>query len=650
LGTKTFGPALNENDFPSYVYLVRANGIYIQKCICSERAMGRIKRLAAFKNPDFYKAQAMRLPTYQKPRVICTAVETDEYICLPRGLESDLLKLLESCNSSVTVDNKTKTGRQINVSFTGILRDEQAAAAQALLAHHNGVLSATTAFGKTVTAAYLIANLKVSTLILVHTQALMNQWQRSLERFLCIDEQQSEQAKGRGRKKAFSPIGCLGGGKEQLSGLVDVAIIGSLVDDGEVKQLVRNYGLVIADECHHVPALRFETVLREVTAGHVYGLSATPIRQDGHHPIIFQQCGPIRYRVEAKEQSAARGFSHILIPRFTRFRKPYTAPENWPITEVYTALAESKIRNDLILHDVSEALRQNRTPLILTERVDHAKQLTAELQKDFPDAQIFFLSGQGTAKEKREKLDDLHNVSSDKPLAIVATGKYVGEGFDEPRLDTLFVAMPIAWKGTVSQYAGRLHRIYEGKHEVIVYDYVDIHVPVLERMYHKRLSAYAELGYSVQTAPVDTKQKVGAIFNQVSFLPVFTHDMEQAQKEILIVSPYISKGRVSQMKRLFWPAITKGAGAAIFTRPSEAFAENSRSKILTMLEELRTVGVKVILKERIHQKFAIIDRRIVWYGSINLLSYGKSEESMMRFENGEIAEELLMDLEKEISE
>lgn len=237
----------------------------------------------------------------------------------------------------------------------------------------------------------------------------------------------------------------------------------------------------------------------------------------------------------------------------------------------------------------------------------------------------------------------------DKPLAIVATGRYVGEGFDEQRLDTLFIAMPIAWKGTVSQYAGRLHRIYEGKREVTVYDYVDIHVPVLERMYQKRLSAYASLGYSIQASPMETTPKVGAIFDQSSFLPVLSHDMEQARKEILIVSPYLSKGRVSQVKRLFLPCIAKNkTDIIVFTRPPESFAEGSRFKIADLANELKSIGVKVIMRERIHQKFAIIDRRIVWYGSINLLSYGKSEETMMRFENGEIAEELLLSIEKDI--
>ena len=639
---------LTGKDFPQSVELVRANGIYLPKRGCSERALSRVKRLAAFKNPDFFKAQAMRLPIWNKPRIICTAWETGEYICLPRGLESDLTVLLKDAGVTVTIQDQAEAGRVIKVDFSGELREEQSKAAQALLSQPNGVLSATTAFGKTVTAAYLIADRKVNTLILVHTQALMSQWKAALERFLQIDEALPEMPKGRGRRKERSVIGCLGGGKDHLSGIIDIAIIGSLITDSEVKPLIRNYGMVIADECHHVPAVRFEMVLREVAARYVYGLTATPVRQDGHHPIIFQQCGPILHRVDAKEQAVVRGFSHILIPRFTRFRKPITAPENWPITDVYAALAESKTRNDLILHDVSQALRQKRTPLVLTERIDHARTMTKALQEAFPDTQIFFLSGQGTAKEKQNALTGLRQFPSDKQLAIVATGKYVGEGFDEPRLDTLFITMPIAWKGTVSQYAGRLHRIYEGKRDVIVHDYVDVHVPVLERMYHKRLAAYSTLGYSVQATPVDTDRKTAVIFNQQSFLPVLAHDLAQTKKEIVVVSPYLSKGRVSQMKRLFFPALGNRASVAIFTRPPESFSDSTRPRVADLVAELTAGGANVILKDRIHQKFAVIDRRVVWYGSINLLSYGKSEESMMRFENGEIAEELLLDIEREI--
>lgn len=579
-------PPLNAADFSHQVEVIRANGIYLSKRGCSERAIGRVKRLAAFKNPDFYKSQAMHLSTYNKPRIICTAWETEEYVCIPRGLETDLLNLIRRTGSTFTVKMMTESGCSIKVDFVGELYAEQKMAAEALLAHYNGVLSATTAFGKTVISAFIIASLKVNTLILVHTQALMNQWKTSLERFLQVDEPLSEQQRYMGRKKQLTQIGILGGGKNTIGGIIDIAIVGSLVDKGDAKPLVKEYGMVIVDECHHVPASRFETILREVTARYVYGLSATPIRQDGHHPIIFQQCGPIRYRVDAKEQSLVSGLSRILIPRMTRFRKPVTKPEPWPITDVYSALTESKTRNDMILQDVIHLLKGKGTPLILTERVDHAQMLAGELRKAFPDVHVFLLTGKGSSKDKQLVLSHLRNVSASESFAIVATGKYVGEGFDMPRLDTLFITMPIAWKGTVFQYAGRLNRIYEGKQEVVVYDYVDVHVPVLERMYYKRLAAYSTLGYRVRALPSEPDPKIGTIFNQQSYLTVLSRDIEEARKEILIASPYLSKGRVKQMKQLFLGPLLQGEDIVIFTRPPESFSNTSRQKVSDIIADL----------------------------------------------------------------
>lgn len=433
-----------------------------------------------------------------------------------------------------------------------------------------------------------------------------------------------------------------------MSGIIDVAIIGSLFDDGDVKPLVCDYGMVIIDECHHVSAVRFEIVLREVMAKYVYGLSATPTRQDGHHPIIFQQCGPIRYKADAKAQAVERGLTCTVIPRFTQFRKPYTASDNWHITEVYAAITENHSRNQLILNDVSAAISNGRTPLLLTERVNHGKHLAEELIRQHPDTQVLFLSGEGRAKEKRLLLESLREVPKDKPLAIVATGKYVGEGFDEPRLDTLFLTMPFAWKGTLSQYAGRLHRSYESKQDVIIYDYVDMHMPVLERMYHKRLSGYASLGYTAHVLLTETDRNVGTIFSRNNFFETFASDMEHANKEVLIVSPYLGKSQVVRMKRLFLVAIMHGAKVAVITRAPKSFTESAGEKAAELIETLENSGMKIICKETVHQRLAVIDCKTVWYGSINLLAYGKCEESIMRFENAEIAEALLSDLGNEL--
>jgi superfamily II DNA or RNA helicase len=667
-------PPLAGADFPRVVRLTRANGVYLPKLGCSERALGRAKRLAAFKNPEFFKLQAQRMSTFQKPRIICSAWETADYVGLPRGLEGDLRALIEGAGASVELEDLTEAGRPIKASFVGELKEDQAQAAQALLAETTGVLSAATAFGKTVIAAYLIGSLKDNALILVHTQALMAQWKAALERFLRVEEGEpaperperpenpEKRPKGRGRPKERPAIGRLGGGYDDLGGVIDIAIVASLVADGEVKPLVKDYGLTIADECHHAAAVGYEAVLREAASRRVYGLTATPIRLDGHHPIIFQQCGPVRHKVDAKEQAEARGFPHLLIPRFTRFRKPASAPEDWPMAQIYSALAESPLRNELIIDDASEALERGRTPLVLTERVEHAFNLAAALRERRPGLAVHLLCGRGTGKEKRDALEALRSHPADEPMAIVATGKYAGEGFDEPRLDALFVTMPISWKGTVSQYVGRLHRIREGKSDVWVHDYVDVHVPVLDRMYAKRLAAYHSQGYKVHPSPYGEGQRAAEIFNDKNILSVFAQDLETAKKEIFIVSPFVSDNRVRQTLVLLEPSLESGLPVTVLTRPPEEAGlpggpdlvvqggapegDPPGLRVSQLAKELANAGVKVLLRESIHQKFAIIDRRVVWYGSMNLLSYGKSEETMMRFESREIAEELLDEIGK----
>ena len=218
----------------------------------------------------------------------------------------------------------------------------------------------------------------------------------------------------------------------------------SLISENEVRELVKDYGMVIVDECHHVSAISFEQVLKAVNARYVYGLTATPTRQDGHHPIIHMQCGPIRYQVDAREQAQKRPFDHAVIPRFTAFAQPVTDEKPWSISETYAAMQTDEARNQMIVSDVLDASRSGRTPIVLTERYDQAKVLAGLLQDHSKN--VVLLSGKGSAKAKRELLEQLTQIDSNTPLILVATGKYVGEGFDLPRLDTLFLAMPVSWK------------------------------------------------------------------------------------------------------------------------------------------------------------------------------------------------------------
>ena len=625
---------LSKNDFPDTLDVIRSNMLYIPKAELSANAQNQIKRLAAFKNPDFYKAQAMRLPIYDKPRIICTADMTESYIGIPRGCEMALCDMLTDKVNELKMVDKTNFGEIIPVEFNGKLRDEQEIAANELLKYSIGVLSATTAFGKTVVASHIISQRKTNTLILVHTQALMQQWKKSLEQFLKFDIMPPETQKGRRRKKTWSPVGMIGAGKDTLNGIVDIAVMQSLVDGDEVRELVRNYGMIIVDECHHVSAVNFEKILKYVNAKYVYGLTATPTRQDGHHPIIFMQCGPVRYRVDAKTQAEKRSFEHYLIPRFTSFRN--ISDDN--ITTLYKKLSEDTARNNLIINDAVLAVKNHRTPIILTERREHVATLT-EMLKPYCD-NVVSIVGTTSVKSRRETLERLEKITKDESLAIIATGRYVGEGFDYPRLDTLLLALPIAWKGKVAQYAGRLHRDYPGKFEVQVYDYIDIHVPVLERMYQKRVKSYSSIGYKTKVS-TDVGVSPELIYDGKSFYSVFCKDIEFAENEIIIVSPFMRKSRVTQVLKVLSPAAMNNVSITIVTRPPEDFKDKNKQIVIDVSEQLKRYGIKVLYKSNFHQKFAIIDQFAVWYGSVNFLSFGTNEESIMRFENSDVARQLM---------
>ncbi|MFI3165663.1 MAG: DEAD/DEAH box helicase family protein [Bacillota bacterium] len=418
---------ISKEDFTcSEVEIVEAGTIYIGKAGLSQKVQTQIKRLVSFRNPDFYKSQAMRLPIYNKPRIITLAEDDGDYISIPRGGKESLVRMLENADVSYKIVDERNFGKEIQAEFKGKLREKQSLAVNALLAHDTGVLSATTAFGKTVVSANIIAKHKTNTLVLVHTQSLLSQWQKSLEEFLILQQPEidvEDQPKKRGRKKQLSPVGILGGGKNTLNGKVDVAIMQSLFEGGEVKELVRNYGQIIVDECHHVSAVNFEKILKCASARYVYGLTATPTRQDGHHPIIFLQCGDIRYRVDAKTEAGNRPFEHYISPRFTKLKVTAIKDEK-QISQIYNDIAKNSERNKMIVGDVVSALGNGRTPLVLTERVGHVE-LLSELLKDKCE-NIVKLVGTMSAKEKRLASEKLAEYKDCDSLVIIATGKYVG--------------------------------------------------------------------------------------------------------------------------------------------------------------------------------------------------------------------------------
>lgn len=464
---------------PRRVTVVLANQVFIDRTGLPAPLVNRLARLAAFQNPEFYAAQAMRLPTFDKPRAISCAELFQKHVALPRGCLDEAMALLASLSIRVDLRDERQLGTDIGIRFLGQLTDDQQQAAQSLLAHDTGVLAATTAFGKTVVAAHVIAARGRNTLVLVHRRQLLDQWVARLKAFLDIDPAQ---------------IGVIYGGKKKPTGVIDVALMQSLVRKGEVLDLVADYGHLVVDECHHLSAVGFEAVARAAKAKYVLGLSATVTRKDGHHPIIFMQCGPVRHRVDARRQAATRPFVHRVVFRHTAFRAIRADGDERPsIQRLYAHLARDGARNAMIFDDVLRSLEAGRSPVIITERTDHLTILAERLSRFARN--VIVLRGGMAARQRRETFQALQDVPDNEERVLIATGRYLGEGFDDARLDTLFLTMPISWRGTLAQYAGRLHRLHTAKREVVIYDYVDAGEPMLASMAAKREAGYRSLGY-----------------------------------------------------------------------------------------------------------------------------------------------------------
>jgi len=469
---------------PPEVKAVLAQRLYLEKTGLPPSLLNQLKRLAAFQNPEFYKKQRMRLSTATIPRVISCAEELPAHISLPRGCVPEVAAHLSQHHVTMRLDDKRNMGSSLQLAFKGELTAVQKEAARALLQHDTGIFVAPPGMGKTVLGTNLISQRAVSALVLVHRKPLLEQWKAQLAMFLDIDEKS---------------IGQIGAGQRKPNGRLDVAMMQSLVRKEGVDDVVGTYGHIIVDECHHVPAFSFERVLSEVTARYLVGLTATPQRRDGRQAITEMQLGPIRYRVDAKSQAAHRPFVHKLIVRETGFRVSAQTSSSG-IQDVYRVLAENEDRNRLMIDDIIGVLQEGRSPILLTERKDHLDHLAERLRGLV--RHVIVLKGGTSGKERHLALEQLASIPDTSERLVLATGRYVGEGFDDARLDTLFLAMPISWKGTLIQYAGRLHRHHPRKTEVRIYDYVDREVPMLVRMFEKRLTTYRAIGYARGVAPL----------------------------------------------------------------------------------------------------------------------------------------------------
>lgn len=586
----------------------------VKKSGLSSQLLFYLKRLASFSNPEYYVKQAMRQPTYQTPETIYLFEEDDSFLYLPRGLVSNLQETFPK----LTVIGREERGNAIRVSFRGELRFEQELALIDMLSADNGVLCAGTGFGKTVLGAALIAERKKRTLIVVHNRQLLDQWLERLSQFLTFEEEEAIRYTPSGREKVIGHIGQLTGIKKWQTKLVDVAMIQSLMTMENCEDVLSDYDVMIVDECHHVTAAMFEKVVASFAGTYLYGLTATPERKNGHEPILFQRIGPILHT--ASEEQVM--FEKRLALRFTDFGQ-YDVQDKRSsnFVELCDRLAKSSSRNHMIVQDIVEAYQQKRHILVLTNRIGHLEILEKRL-KEAQLSSVFIMSGQTKVKDKQEILSQIEQLGHQEPFVLLSIGKYVGEGFDLPKLDTLVLASPLSWKNNLIQYAGRIHRPYHEKGLVMIYDYVDIHVPYLERMFHKRQVAYRKMNYVMSSQLANQ-----SIFDTASYETAFIKDLETV--ETLSISFSTAHGlHVQQLLGL-----AKGASLEIY------ISKDDRNK--TILQQLATTSIIVHEVDEPLPNFILMDDCIVWFGKLPLVSQqsDKEESLLLRMESENLVQE-----------
>lgn len=614
--------------------IVLADGIYVDTLNLQPRIQNQIRRLSAFDNPIFYKNHNLGFSNWNQPRVIYLGEDINDYIKIPRGLLETLLNKCHPSNIEYEIIDKREKGKPINVSFTGKLRDEQLTAASDLLNYDNGVLNAATAFGKTVVSSYLISQRKVNTLIIMQSVSLIEQWVDELHRFLEINEDLPVYKTKTGKEKQRKDlIGVLHGRKNTLTGIIDVVSVNSIYDKEGNSRLSQPYGMVIVDECHHGASHIFENVLRQINSKYIYGVSANDKRIDRLEKKVYMQLGPIRHQYKSRERIKKQTIDHYVYPRFTRIMALGDSKND--LNSAYAFISKNENRNNMIISDIKKCIEENRTPIVLTRYKEHAKSLYESLKKDVL-AHTYLIYGDHSLKENEETRKTILSLSHDEPFILVATSQSVGEGFNVPRLDTLFLTSPVSGEPLVDQFLGRINRDYKYKKSAIVYDYVDSHIHYFNNMYKKRLSAYRKIGFDVITNLVDNKQNVDHIYNYNDYLEVFRQDIHESNKSIIISSPQLNEKKVLSFIDLIKDRQEKGVSVNVFTKHTDEPYTNN------LIDLLYGNGVFVEVYPDLDSYFAVIDQEIVWHGGINLLGKSNVYDSLMRVKSTTIAEELIL--------
>lgn len=465
---------------PGFIEATLGAGLALERKALTAPLLATLKHAASMANPAYYERERRRLSTYQLPRFLrCYTEDLDDFT-VPRGMRDLVERLVEEAGSRLELTDARPEPAMREFAFTAQLGLDQARAVRVMTQHELGLLVAPPGAGKTVIACALIAEHAVPALVLVDRKPLLDQWRARLLEFLGVS------------------AGQLGGGKDLRTGIVDVATLQTLAKRTDLAQLSAAYGLVIVDECHHVPAVAFEHAVRQIPVRRWLGLTATPYRRDGLDELIFQQCGPVRHQIKHRDRDTLDGapvLQRELLVHPTAFR--YVSEEDLSrpgaIQAVYRALVGDAARNDQVVGDVQAALEAGRHCLVLTQWTRHVELLADALRTLGYDPVV--LRGGLGVKARAAALARLVPTEGGGPLLAVATGSYLGEGFDCPALDTLFLVAPIAFKGRLVQYVGRIVRPYAGKIKAQVHDYHDAEVPVLAHSLSKRAPGYTSLGF-----------------------------------------------------------------------------------------------------------------------------------------------------------
>lgn len=593
---------LNRNDFTKEIVIIKQNEIVVPKAGLNDRSVKFIYRLASFPNPQYYESQQQRRSVYNIPRVLKLYNEDESFVYLPRGCYEDLIKVLNFFDVKINLVDKQVNGELISVSFKGSLKDYQKDGLDKLLQYDNGLFIAPPAFGKTVTAIALIAELRINALVIVPSIALLNQWIERLNQFLDV---------GYEYKKEKDKFGIYYGSKKKLTNKIDVACIDSLVGE-EGDEILKHYGLVILDEVHHIGATTYEKVVRRCCSKYLYGFTATPKRSDKNEKIVYKTIGDIRYQYKDNGDALEK----VLKPEFTFFSFS-SLDKTVGYADMLTALLNDEERNKRIADDIRKAYKQKRNALVLTDRIEHIN-ILKNLLDDLDN--VFIINGQLSKNEKNEFYNNIGNVKNG--FVIISTGKYIGEGFDDRRLDTLFIVSPFRWNGTLEQYVGRLHRSNEDKHNVEVHDYIDINVSLFANMYHERLRGYRKLGYIVDGDEIIFEKK---IYSNHDYRNKLLDDVKTSKAEVVLI---INGYETESLKEI----LDIGSRIKIYTSKKEN------------IEHKKIVG---LCETSLEINAVMIDNKIMWYGGINPFKASTFSDSIMRINDRDVVGGLLKEFDSD---